>query len=158
MRQFVGESVPTVAEQVYLHRLMVMPDDEIDIMKKKFNDGIPFEYIVREFSKDNEEVVRRGGEIGWIKETLLSEELNNILIKLKKGDITQPLKYPNGYLILKLNDKKEMKQIIDIDKELEEIIRFEKNRQLNQFSLLFYKKLKQNSKINEYSVYNYCFR
>ena len=26
----------------------------------------------------------------------------------------------------------------------------EKNRQLNQFSLLFYKKLKQNSKINEY--------
>ena len=43
-----------------------------------------------------------------------------------------------------------MKQIIDIDKELEEIIRFEKNRQLNQFSLLFYKKLKQNSKINEY--------
>ena len=90
----------------------------------------------------------KGGEIGWIKETLLSEELNNILIKLKKGDITQPLKYPNGYLILKLNDKKEMKQIID--KELEEIIRFEKNRQLNQFSLLFYKKLKQNSKINEY--------
>ena len=49
-----------------------------------------------------------------------------------------------------MNDKKEMKQIIDIDKELEEIIRFEKNRQLNQFSLLFYKKLKQNSKINEY--------
>ena len=43
-----------------------------------------------------------------------------------------------------------MKQIIDINKELDEKIRFEKNRQLNQFSLLYYKKLKQNTKINEY--------
>ena len=43
-----------------------------------------------------------------------------------------------------------MKQIISIDKELEELINFEKNRQLNQFSLLFYKKLKQNVIINEY--------
>ena len=33
MRQYIGETVPTVAEQVYLHRLMILPDDEIDIMK-----------------------------------------------------------------------------------------------------------------------------
>ena len=31
----------------------------------------------------------------------------------------------------------------------DELIRFERNRQLNQFSLLFYKKLKQNTIINE---------
>ena len=43
-----------------------------------------------------------------------------------------------------------MKQIISIEKELEELINFEKNKQLNQFSLLFYKKLKQNIIINEY--------
>ena len=43
-----------------------------------------------------------------------------------------------------------MKQKINIDKELNELIKFEKNKQLNQFSLLFYKKLKQNTKINEY--------
>ena len=43
-----------------------------------------------------------------------------------------------------------MKQIIDMDKELKDMISFEQNRQLNQFSLLFYKKLKQNIIINEY--------
>ena len=42
-----------------------------------------------------------------------------------------------------------MKEIIDFNKELDELIRFERNRQLNQFSLLFYKKLKQNTIINE---------
>ena len=91
-----------------------------------------------------------GGELGWIKETMLSNNLNKILGNMKKNQITKPIKYPNGYLLLKINDKKEMKQIISIEKELEELINFEKNKQLNQFSLLFYKKLKQNIIINEY--------
>ena len=49
-----------------------------------------------------------------------------------------------------INDKKEMKNTIDIDKELDELIKFEKNKQLNQFSLLLFKKLKKNTIINEY--------
>ena len=92
----------------------------------------------------------KGGEIGWIKETMLSENLNKILGNMKKKEISKIIKYPNGYLIIKINDKKEMKQIIDTDKELKDMINFEQNRQLSQFSLLFYKKLKQNIIINEY--------
>ena len=81
---------------------------------------------------------------------MLSENLNKILGNMKKKEISKIIKYPNGYLIIKINDKKEMKQIIDTDKELNDMINFEQNRQLNQFSLLFYKKLKQNIIINEY--------
>lgn len=91
----------------------------------------------------------RGGEIGWIKETLLSDNLIKDLNKMKINEITKPFKYPNGYLILKLNGKREMKQVVDVDKELNELVKFERNRQLNQFSLLYYKKLKQNTVINE---------
>ena len=91
----------------------------------------------------------KGGDIGWIKETFLSEEIVKLLRQMKEGDITKPIKYPNGYLLLKINDKKEMKQILSIEKELDELVKFEKNRQLNQFSLLFFKKLKQNTIINE---------
>jgi len=58
-----------------------------------------------------------GGQIGWIKETLLSKNLNAMLSKMKKKEVSKPIKYPNGYLILKINDKKEMKQIISIEKE-----------------------------------------
>lgn len=91
----------------------------------------------------------RGGNIGWVKETLLSDSLINVLVKMKINELSKPLKYPNGYLVLRLNGKKEMKQVINIDKELSEIIKFETNRQLNQFSLLFYKKLKQNTVVDE---------
>ena len=92
----------------------------------------------------------KGGEIGWVKETVLSAKFVNALKKLKENQITKPIKHPNGYLILKINKKREMKQVVSIDRELKDRIKFEKNRQLNQFSLLFYKKLKQNTKINEY--------
>ena len=107
-----------------------------------------FKSAASKFSLSNS--VSRGGEIGWIKETLLSQQLAIKLKNLKKGQISQPIKYPNGYLLLKVNDKREIKQTIDIDKELDEKINFERNKQLNQFSLLYYKKLKQNIKINEY--------
>ena len=92
----------------------------------------------------------RGGEIGWVKETILSSDLNNILKKMRINEISKPIKFPNGYLILKINDKQQMKQKIDFDKELKDLIEYEKNKQLNQFSLLYYKKLKQNIVINEY--------
>ena len=92
----------------------------------------------------------RGGLIGWVKETLLSNEINSVLSKMSLEEISKPIKYPNGYLILKINKKKIMKQIVNIDKELDDLYRFETNKQLNQFSLLFFKKLKQNTVINEY--------
>ena len=91
-----------------------------------------------------------GGELGWIKETMLSNNLNKILGNMKKNQITKPIKYPNGYLLLKINDKKEMKEVVDIEKELKDLISYERDKQLNQFSLLYYKKLKQNTKISEY--------
>ena len=92
----------------------------------------------------------KGGDIGWIKETLLSDRLVKILKEIKINEIIKPIKYPNGYLIIKINDIREIKQSLNIDNELKESVNFERNKQLNQFSLLYYKKLKQNTAINEY--------
>ena len=132
--------------------LFEIEDNEIYEKKiNEINDYIKnnnFRLAATKYSISNS--ANKGGEIGWVKETVLSSKLADTLKKLKKNQITKPIKYPNGYLILKLNDIKEMKQIVSIEKELDERIRFEKNKQLNQFSLLFFKKLKQNSKINEY--------
>ncbi len=111
----------------------------------KLND---FRAAASRFSISNS--ANNGGEIGWIKETLLSNNLNTLLSKLNINEATDPIKYPSGYLILKINDKKEIKQKINIEKELGELVKYEQNKQLNQFSLLFYKKLKQNIKINAY--------
>ena len=111
----------------------------------KLND---FRTAATRFSISNSS--NNGGDIGWIKETLFSRDLNDIIKNMKKSQITKPIKYPNGYLILRINDKREIKRSINFEEELEQLVSFEKNKQLNQFSLLFYKKLKQNTVINEY--------
>ena len=89
-------------------------------LKKIFSND--FKISAAKYSISNS--ANQGGEIGWIKETLLSKDLNKILNKLKVGEVSEPIKYPNGYLLLKINDKREMKQIIDINKELKEVIKF----------------------------------
>ncbi len=125
-----------------------------ETFKQKYNEILKYAKIndfksaATKYSISNSS--NKGGQIGWIKETMLSEELIEKLERTKIGQITVPTNYPNGYLILMINEKKEMKQIINIEEELKDIVQFEKNKQLNQFSLLFFKKLKQNTTINEY--------
>ena len=69
---------------------------------------------------------------------------------LNIDDISDPLKIGNNYIRIKLNDKKELTNHIDINKELEKLINSETNRQLSNFSIIFYKRLKKNIEINEY--------
>ena len=92
----------------------------------------------------------KGGEIGWVKLTNLSQEFQEKIYSLKIGEHTEPIKIPSGNLILKLNSKKEIKDQFDLDKETKKQIIFEQNRQLNSFSLNYFNKLKQNAIINEY--------
>ena len=92
----------------------------------------------------------KGGEIGWVKLTNLSQEFQEKIYSLKIGEHTEPIKIPSGNLILKLNSKREIKDQFDLDKETKKQIIFEQNRQLNSFSLNYFNKLKQNAIINEY--------
>ena len=90
-----------------------------------------------------------GGQIGWISETQLNHNMLKEIKSLKIDEITKPIQTSGGYLILKLNNKKNKEVTIDIKKTLNKTISQEKNRQLNQFSLIYYNKIKQNIFISE---------
>ena len=92
---------------------------------------------------------KNGGLIGWVNELQISENIKKHIIKLKIGQISNPIKIGGGYLMIKLNNKKEFKQEINLENEVNELIAKETNRQLNTYSVIFYKKLKKNIKINE---------
>ena len=90
-----------------------------------------------------------GGDLGWISETQLNENLLTQIKLLNINQLTKPIQVINGYLVIKLNDKKEKKLKIDFDKTLKKMVIEEKNRQLNQFSLIYFNKIKQNIFISE---------
>ena len=115
------------------------------IEKSIINNG--FENTANIFSISS--TSKNGGLIGWVNELQISENLKKHIIKLKIGQISNPIKISGGYLIIKLNNKKEFKQEVDLENEVNQLIAKETNRQLNTYSNIFYKKLKKNIKINE---------
>lgn len=91
-----------------------------------------------------------GGKIGWVKLNNLNEKLKINISKLKKEEISAPIQIPNGKILIKVNEIRELKNQINIEEEIKKQISFEKNRQLKNLSLNYFKKLKQNKIINEY--------
>ena len=91
-----------------------------------------------------------GGRIGWVKKNNLSVEINNELENLKTNSYTNPIKIGNNYLILKINDMKEVVVEFDKQKELDRMIMSETSKQLDKFSNIFYNKIKLNSSISEF--------
>ena len=91
-----------------------------------------------------------GGKIGWVKKNNLSSEINRELENLKINSYSSPIKIDNNYLILKINDIKEITVKIDKQKELDKMIMIETSKQLDKFSNIFYNKIKLNSVISEF--------
>ena len=89
-----------------------------------------------------------GGDIGWINENSLNDEIRKNINTLKIGEITKPIILSNGILILKLIDTKNSETTINVENELKKAITYERNRQLNQYSKIYYNKIKKNLEFN----------
>ena len=89
-----------------------------------------------------------GGDIGWINENSLSNDIRKNINSLKVGEITKPIILSNGILVLKLINTKNLETTIDIENEFKKAINYERNRQLNQYSKIYYNKIKKNLDFN----------
>tara|TARA_B100000780_G_scaffold274582_1_gene239814 strand:- start:976 stop:1905 length:930 start_codon:yes stop_codon:yes gene_type:complete len=90
-----------------------------------------------------------GGQIGWVNKNEVSSIIYKELNKLSIGAFTKPIKVASGFLIIYLNDLKKVKQENNLEEELKKVIVAEKNRQLNEYSIIYYKKVKKQVFINE---------
>ena len=120
--------------------------DQVDIISKSIED-VGFENAANIYSLS--ESSKLGGKIGWVSENNLSQKILEKLINLKKNEITEIIQLGNNYLILKINKIRKKNISINKDEELEKMIRFETNKQLNQFSKIYFDKSKINYSINE---------
>ena len=90
-----------------------------------------------------------GGKIGWINENSINNDIKNALKNLEVGDYTDPILTPSGFLILKIDEIKTKQIDLDINKEIQNLIKIETNKQLDQYSNIYFKKIKKNSQIDE---------
>ena len=90
-----------------------------------------------------------GGKLDWINENSMNKYIREIVNKAKINEVTKPMPVPGGYLILKINDIKTVKVELNFDEELKKMIRSSKNYQLNQFSKIYFNKIKKDIQIYE---------
>jgi len=95
------------------------------------------------------ETSKFGGKIGWIDENGLSDKVNDELRTKKEKEFTNVIQIGNNFLILMIDDIRFTKISIDKEKELKKLIEYEKNRQLNNFSKIYFNKAKINYIIDE---------
>ena len=135
----LSEIVFDIADDASLDQKFKSIENEI---KKSGFESAAFSFSISNSSKS-------GGNIGWVNEDTINQKLKNEIKKIELGQYTKPIVIPGGVLILKLEDIKEIKNEIDIDSKLNELIRYSTNEQLNQFSNIYFNKVKKNIKINE---------
>jgi len=122
-------------------------DQKLSLIKKTINEEnfskAALLYSVSDTSKN-------GGQIGWIKETSINKKILNELKNTKIGNFSKPIIVPGGFLILKIKDQREIKQEINLEKEIKKTIDDQQNQQLAQFSTIYFNKVKKDIFINEY--------
>ena len=101
-----------------------------------------FKESVLKFSISNSK--NNSGTIGWINKNSLSKKIQEALDEIQVGEITNPILISSGLLVLKLEDKKFLENNSNPDEELQKKINFEINSQLNNFSRIYYDKIKKN--------------
>ena len=90
-----------------------------------------------------------GGNIGWVKKIQLIDKISKEVENLKIGEISKVIEFPNGYLIIQVNDIRMVENKFDVNKEIDKRVNSEIDRQLNELSLVFFNKVKQQIIISE---------
>jgi peptidyl-prolyl cis-trans isomerase SurA len=66
-------------------------------------------------SYSNSDTALQGGSLGWRKGTQLPTFLSDAILKLKPGDVSAPIRAPNGYNIVKLDAVRGTDQKVIVD-------------------------------------------
>ena len=88
-----------------------------------------------------------GGRLGWIKSSQISKSIYSKINNIKK--ISEPIKTNNGYLIIKVNDRRKINEKINLDAELKKLVEIETENELNKLGYIFFNKLKKRTFISE---------
>tara|TARA_B100000787_G_scaffold21745_1_gene14712 strand:- start:383 stop:1303 length:921 start_codon:yes stop_codon:yes gene_type:complete len=124
-----------------------------DELNKKYNEiknsikENGFENTVLIYSIANS--VETGGKVGWINENSLNKEIRKNIELLNIGDLSKPFFTPNGVLLLKINNIKEESKKINKELELAKAINYQRNKQLSQYSQIYFNRVKKNLEFNE---------
>ena len=92
---------------------------------------------------------KSGGKIGWINKLSLNPVILKEIEKLGINVYSNPIRIQSGFLIIKISEIKKNPNQFNIEDERKKLINQKTNEQLQQFSNIYFNKIKKNISINE---------
>ncbi len=139
-------------EEYYLYEILFSPSstskikEEVEKIKNSINE-IGFENTARVFSISASS--SNGGDIGWVQKNQLSKQIAGKIENLENLEMSDVIDVPDGKLIIMLKDKRKLKAKVSFDEEFKKALMMERNKQLNRFSNIYFKKVELNTVIDE---------
>jgi peptidyl-prolyl cis-trans isomerase C len=100
--------------QIRLSLIRVKTEDEAKNILDKLQKGEDFAKLAKESSIDANSA-KAGGDLGFLTRDQISQEHQMAIVRLKKGELSAPIKTQHGYDIIKVTDKKAT-QVVEFEK------------------------------------------
>ncbi|MED0958973.1 MULTISPECIES: peptidylprolyl isomerase PrsA [Bacillus cereus group] len=135
--------------EIKASHILVSDENEANEIKKKLDAGASFEELAKKESQDIASK-DKGGDLGYFGAGKMTPEFEKAAYKLKVGQISNPVKSPNGYHIIKLTDKKDLKPYDEVKDSIRKNIEEERLADPSYSQKLLQDELKKaNIKIND---------
>jgi peptidyl-prolyl cis-trans isomerase C len=95
------EAQTSAVEEYHARHILVKSKEEADDIEKKLKKGGDFDKIAKEKSIDKASGAQ-GGDLGWFTSDKMVPEFSKVLVKLKKDEISPPVKSDFGWHIIQM--------------------------------------------------------
>ncbi|MEO5659835.1 MAG: peptidylprolyl isomerase [Polaromonas sp.] len=94
------------AKEFKVSHILVETEDEAKKVESDLKGGAKFEELATKLSKDPGSGAK-GGDLDWVTAASLVPEFSEAMVKLKKGETSQPVKSNFGWHVIRLDDTRE---------------------------------------------------
>ncbi|MFZ4126012.1 MAG: peptidylprolyl isomerase [Rickettsiales bacterium] len=92
-------------KEIRARHILVASEKEAKELAEKIEDGESFEKMAKEFSKDPG-TAKQGGDLGYFTQDKMIKEFAEAAFDLDVGEVSDPVKSPFGWHLIKLEDKR----------------------------------------------------
>jgi len=125
--------------------------DELESKIKEIKNRIEiegFENVAKDISISESSI--KGGDLGWINENIVSDQVKSVLISTPVGNLSNPIQLPDGVLFFKVRDRREIDSNLTLEDMKNRLVANEKTKILQMHSKSHYDKVRRSISVKFY--------
>ena len=138
-------------EEYLISEILIKPieGENLDFQIKELKNKIKvegFENVAKTLSVSESSI--KGGDLGWVNENIISKKVKSAIVNAPVGAVSEVVILPEGILIYKIRDKRELKNNQTLEETKERLVNLQKQKILNMHSISHYDKVRKTIIIN----------